>query len=726
MKKIVAWLLALALTATVSIGATLAYLTDTDEDVNVMTLGKVKIDQLEYERVDTETKDDAAVVQKFHDNKPLLPAVTDKDNFDWETNEGTVDWTQIGKDGYTSGIWNPDEINNELDKMVFVKNKGDYDAYVRSVFAFEANGYTLEQFKELFHLNINETDWTWDWVVTPVAIPNAEGTANTNYIVATATYNKVLKPGEFTEISLSQIALDSSATNEDIEGFGETYQILVKSQGIQADGFTDPEEALNEGFGAVTSTQIPWENDSPVLGIDLRTALHYYEGNKSKQITAKVTNVIFGLNKDHAGIVNSYEGTLVDVEQDTEVYAYYVPSATGYDIYCLADDAIYSPKDSSEMFYNMTALQTVDTKNLDVSRAENMYRYFRLCSSLTTVDVSKWDVSNVTNMASLFSGCESLLELDVSNWDVSNVARLHSTFSTCKKLTTLDVSKWDTSSCTDMVQTFMDCKNLTTVDVSNWDTSKVLRFKGMFTSTGHNTGDMSFTYLPVENWDMSSATDLECVFYGCGNLTSLDLSKWRTPNATNFRHTFADCFKLESINLTGWHTPSATTFDGLFNDCYSLTELDLSDLDTQSCVTFAQFFEGCGGLKTVKGMDKWDTSSLVAMNEMFNANGKTMQLEYVDFSAFDTSKVTTTSTLFNGCPKLTTVYVGDGWDMSKVTNSGAMFAGCSSLVGPNGTTTQGNPADATYARVDTPAVVDAEGNVITEAIPGYLTYKAAN
>jgi hypothetical protein len=64
--------------------------------------------------------------------------------------------------------------------------------------------------------------------------------------------------------------------------------------------------------------------------------------------------------------------------------------------------------------------------------------------------------------------------------------------------------------------------------------------------------------------------------------------------------------------------------------------------------------------------------------------------------------------------------------MSKVTNSGAMFAGCSSLVGPNGTTTQGNPADATYARVDTPAVVDAEGNVITEAIPGYLTYKAAN
>lgn len=55
MKKVIAWLLVLALTATISIGATLAYLTDTEEDVNVMTLGKVKIEQLEYERVDEET-----------------------------------------------------------------------------------------------------------------------------------------------------------------------------------------------------------------------------------------------------------------------------------------------------------------------------------------------------------------------------------------------------------------------------------------------------------------------------------------------------------------------------------------------------------------------------------------------------------------------------------------------------------------------------------------------
>ena len=58
MKKILAWMLVVALTAAIAVGGTLAYLTDTDEDVNVMTLGNVKIDWLEYERVDVETKDE--------------------------------------------------------------------------------------------------------------------------------------------------------------------------------------------------------------------------------------------------------------------------------------------------------------------------------------------------------------------------------------------------------------------------------------------------------------------------------------------------------------------------------------------------------------------------------------------------------------------------------------------------------------------------------------------
>ena len=162
MKKVVAWILVLAMTAAISVGVTLAFMQDTDEDVNVMTMGNVKIDQLEFERTDVDDKDEDAKVQEFHNDKPLYPAVLD-DDFDWNKQESYVKWDDIGKTGYRSDIWNPDKINNELDKMVFVKNKGDYGAYVRSVFAFEVNGYSYDEFKANFHLNLNTIDWTWTW-----------------------------------------------------------------------------------------------------------------------------------------------------------------------------------------------------------------------------------------------------------------------------------------------------------------------------------------------------------------------------------------------------------------------------------------------------------------------------------------------------------------------------------------------------------------------------------
>ena len=725
MKKVISWILVLALTAAISIGATLAYLTDTDEDVNVMTLGKVKIDQLEYERIDDESADEDATVQKFHDNKPLYPAVTEK-GFDYVPGETYVDWDQIGKDGYTSDIWDPAKINNELDKMVFVKNKGDYDAYVRSVFAFEANGYTLEQFQELFHLNINETDWTWTWEENVVAIPNAEGSSETtNYIIATATYNKVLKPGELTEISLSQIALDPSATNEDIAGFGDTYQVLVKSQAIQADGFDNPQDALEEGFRVITATNVPWTTDSAIRGIDLRTALHYLNGNKAgTQITAKVTNVYFDLNSKYPEIVNNETGVLVDVEQDVDVYAYYMPNGSNYDVYFLADDIIYTPRDSTELFRDMTSLVKVDTTNLDVSRTEIMFRMFQSCSKLLEMDTSTWDTSKATTMARMFQACTVLPTVDVSDWDVSSVTDMYCLFGGCENLVELDVSQWDVSSVTNMAFTFWHVYALEELDVANWDVGNVTTFEDFFAGK-HNLGNMSIKYLAVENWDMSSTTTIRDMFYGCAQFETMDLSKWDTSSITDMCHTFADCFGLQSIDFSGWDTSKCKNFDGTFNDCMELDYLDLSDWNMSSAETLAQMFEGCRDLKVIKGIETWDTSNVWECDEMFFSNSRGMTIEVLDLSGWDTSSLVDIRRMFSGCTELKTVYVGDGWDVTQANDHGEVFSGCGSLVGGNGTTVAGNPQDKTYARADMPEVVDDEGNVIAEAIPGYLTYKPA-
>ena len=861
MKKIIAWLLVLTLTAAISIGATLAYLTDTDEDVNVMTLGKVRIDQLEYERIDDETRNEDAEIQEFRDNKPLYPGVYET-GYDFGTGDANVDWTQIGKGDYTTGIWNPEKINNELDKMVFVKNEGNYDAFVRTIFAFEAGNYTtLDQFESMMHLNLNETDFTWEWELAPITIGQSK------YFVAIATYNKVLEPGALTEISLSQIALDKTATNDDVKAFGETYQILVKSQGIQADGFTDAATALNEGFGTVDADNVPWKTDAPIVGATMSNALHYLNGDPTgTKITNKVTKVVYGRRSQYPEIVSKYDGILSDAEQDMAVYTYYVPNGSNYDLYMLSNGTIYAPKDSSSMFNGMKALKTVDTSNLDVSRVENMYSMFLNCQNLTTLDTSNWDTSKVKDMGGMFANCYVLSELDTSGWDLSNVETLYFTFQKCYELRELDVSNWglenvttlqgtfayagltsldasnwklsnntslldtfkycydlktvdatgwdtsnvtstkrmffhttsienvvgienwDLSKNTDLYYMFEECDALTTVnlsgwklgsattlqglffncdslqsvDVSNWDTSKVTTlyamfhycislqevkgigtwdvssvtnmeqvfrncrkleyldvkdwrpsscttFISMFSDSTANTGAMTLKDLDVSQWDMSSAQNINYMFYGCGQLTDLDLSAWDVSNVTTMYHTFADCFKMENYNFSGWDTSKLTVMDGIFNGNRALKVIDVSDFDTQNVTDFDQFFDGCSVLETVIGMDQWDTSSGKYFVELFTGT----QVREVDLSSFDMSKAEQTYNMFLSNPQLTTIYVSDKWnlDPSKVTSSGNMFGYNPKLTGGNGSTTATlKLTDVTYANVDTPET------------PGYLTH----
>ncbi len=683
MKKVIAWLLVLALTAAISIGATLAYLTDTDEDVNVMTLGKVKIDQLEYERIDDETQNEDAKVQQFHNDKPLYPAIIDKDAFDWETGESNVDWEQIGKEDHTSGIWNPNEINNEQDKMVFVENTGDYDAFVRSVFAFEANGYTLDQFRELFHLNLNESDWTWEWVENPATLPDENG-VSTNYIIATATYNKVLKPGELTEISLSQIALDPSADNADVQGFGDYYQILVKSQGIQADGFEAPVAALNEGFGVISEANLPFEIEQPLEGIDMYNALRFYQGDAGKPIHTKITNVVFGRKRSYPDVVNNYEATIVSKEQDVNVYTYYVPNGSKYDVYFLANGPIYAPADSNHLFSYMTSLLKVDTSNFDVSRVVNARRMFRNCEVLQEIDVSKWDTSNMTDMHAIFYRNYALKEADVSNWNVSNAK--------------------------DLSYAFYYCKTLETLDVADWNLSSLVNIESFLSSGSDNKGDMKIRTFDMSKWNTPNLVDMDFMFYGCGQLTELDLSSLDVSKVKSMDHVFTDCYKLEKLDFTGWDTSNVKSFSAMFNNCDNLKSVDVSSFDTQSALYFDQMFEYCYNLEEIIGLENWNTANVVDFWEMFSCCYK---LKELNLSSFNTSKLKTTYCTFSYCSSLKTIYVGDGWDVSNVTEGpGQVFIGCNSLVGGQGTSyAVAQNSTLSYAHVDG----GAEN-------PGYLTH----
>ena len=246
-KKLLLGATAIALTAAVSIGGTLAYLTDEDEDVNVMTLGEVQIDQIEQERVD----DDAAQTElkDFEQNKPLLPAVYPKDTYiGWAPSD---EWIVPGDEA-----WKVLEDNtNVIDKFVTVTNTGKSDAYIRTIIAFEEDSSLIHYVYNGPNITEGPT-WVWE---ENVGTFEKDGVTYSLYV---ATYTEPVEPGETTIPSLKQIYMDRTATNEYCAQFGETYDILVFSQAVQADGFDSiiagPEAALDEAFGTISSTSNPW------------------------------------------------------------------------------------------------------------------------------------------------------------------------------------------------------------------------------------------------------------------------------------------------------------------------------------------------------------------------------------------------------------------------------------------------------------------------------------
>ncbi len=227
MKKKLLLCLSLLLIAAMAITGTMAYFTDTDSDANVMTLGNVKIEQIEQER------DADGNLVDFKQAKPAFPAV------------GEVAWNDA-KTEINGGKFNMfgDKLKNVVDKIVSVKNTGKSDAYFRTIIAIE-DPFTVEKVA----INVGADAY----IGSPWYSVEIDGVV---YSVKAYTYKVALEPGETSLPSLLQAYLKSDTTNEDAALLGDTWDILALSQAVQTAGFDDAETALNTGFGEVNAENI--------------------------------------------------------------------------------------------------------------------------------------------------------------------------------------------------------------------------------------------------------------------------------------------------------------------------------------------------------------------------------------------------------------------------------------------------------------------------------------
>ena len=249
-KKIIAISLVASLAVMAIAGATLAYFTSEDSAKNVMTMGSLEIVQNEQQRVINEDGTFGTELEDFENNKLMIPAVyagkvvnglaSPETGYDGTVNVNGKDYKIFGEG-----------VQNVVDKIVTVTNEGTIPAYVRTLFAFEDTGDMSAKVHYMFH----DANGKGELIYFPsngndyLQFTTEDGTV---YTVGYYVYDAAIEAGATSEPSLMQVFFDKSATNEDIAKAQGTYEILVLSQAVQAQGFADADTALNDAFGEIT------------------------------------------------------------------------------------------------------------------------------------------------------------------------------------------------------------------------------------------------------------------------------------------------------------------------------------------------------------------------------------------------------------------------------------------------------------------------------------------
>ena len=173
-----------------------------------------------------------------------------------------------------------------------------------------------------------------------------------------------------------------------------------------------------------------------------------------------------------------------------------------------------------------------------------------------------------------------------------------------------------------------------------------------------------------ENLNTSEVTDMNCMFYSCRNLTSLDVSGFNTSKVNSMRIMFTNCINLTSLDISGFDTKNVTDMWGMFWGCEKLTNLDVCGFNTDKVTDLGRMFYNCESLTSL------------------------------DLSKFNTDKVEDMGYMFAYCDNIQTIYVGEGWNTSNVTASNNMFADCHNLVGGQGTKYDDSHINVEYAHID--------------------------
>ena len=226
----------------------------------------------------------------------------------------------------------------------------------------------------------------------------------------------------------------------------------------------------------------------------------------------------------------------------------------------------YAPTSLKDFFIGCNALETISgLEYLNTANVENMSSMFYDCSALKSLDLTNFNTANVTYMYGMFDGCSALESLNLTNFNTANVENMSSMFYDCSALKSLDLTNFNTANVTYMYGMFDGCSALESLNLTNFNTANVENMNYMF------DGCSALESLNLTNFNTAEVTDMSYMFKGCSALTSLDLTNFNTAKVKYMRNMFEGCSALTTIYVSDKFVTSQVTYsDDMFNGCKSL------------------------------------------------------------------------------------------------------------------------------------------------------------
>ena len=336
------------------------------------------------------------------------------------------------------------------------------------------------------------------------------------------------------------------------------------------------------------------------------------------------------------------------------------------------------------MFAQCNKLETIkglSDGSWKTNSVTDMSYMFENCRDLKSVDVSNFNTANVTNMTNMFADCRSLSSIDVSSWSSSALKETRCMFYGCKLLGKLEFgTNWTAAQIEDMTAMFAYCTNLKSISgLGNWEMKNGTKMnESKQVETKDSSGNIKLVYVTGPDGNQIPLMTSYGLFAGCRSLTDLSgIAAWNMEGVSDLSCMFADCRSLASLNISGWDTSGVTKMPYLFYGCSSLIELDFINKNTNlswstnNVTDMTSMFGYCTKLKTIHGLDTWDTSKVEKVYELAPArDDETGAIIPGRFS---------NNGLFTGCSSLESVTSLSGWDVKNMKDMSFMFSGCASL-----------------------------------------------